>query len=140
MKVVKFVRLHADGTGESHMDPQEIAIRSSGFAPPAPPLGVSSMEPAAGWRFLQLPSGWVGEWHPSPKRMWIFCLNGEIEFQASDGTVLRVEPGSAMLLEDTTGKGHRSRVIGEGDALLVAVQLSSPRLRAAAPYRPSPQA
>jgi hypothetical protein len=37
--------------------------------------------------------------------------------------VLHVEPGSAVLLEDTTGKGHRSRVIGDRDALLIAVQL-----------------
>jgi hypothetical protein len=55
--------------------------------------------------------------------MWIFCLKGDMQFEASDGTVLHVEPGSAMLLEDTTGKGHRSRVIGDRDALLVAVQL-----------------
>jgi len=123
MSVVKFVRLHADGRGESHMDPEEIAIASSGFAPPAPPLGVSSMEPAAGWRFLQLPTGWIGEGHPSPRRMWIFCLDGEMDFEASDGTVLRVVHGSAILLEDTTGKGHRSRVVGDRDALLVAVQL-----------------
>jgi hypothetical protein len=46
-----------------------------------------------------------------------------MEFQSSDGTVLQVNAGSAMLLEDTTGKGHRSRVIGDRDALLVAVQL-----------------
>ena len=123
MSVVRFVRLHADGAGESHMDPEELGIKPSAFAPPAPPLGVSTMEPAAGWRFLHLPSGWVGDWHPSPKRMWIFCLKGDMEFQTSDGTVLRVEPGSSMLLEDTVGKGHRSRVIGDRDALLVAVQL-----------------
>ena len=123
MSVVKFVRLRSDVRGESHMDPQELAIQSAGFVPPAPPLGVSSMEPAAGWRFLQLPSGWIGEWHPSPKRMWIFCLDGEMDFESSDGTVLRVKHGSAMLLEDTTGKGHRSRVVGDRDALLVAVQL-----------------
>jgi hypothetical protein len=70
-------------------------------------MSVSTMEPAAGWRFLHLPSGWVGD----------------MEFQASDGTVLQVNPGSAMLLDDTAGKGHRSRVIGDRDALLVAVQL-----------------
>jgi hypothetical protein len=46
-----------------------------------------------------------------------------MEFQTGDGTVLRVEPGSSILLEDTQGKGHRSRVIGDRDALLVAVQL-----------------
>jgi len=123
MSVVKFVRLYADGAGESHMEPQDIAIKSSAFAPPAPPLGVSTMEPAAGWRFLYLPARWVGDWHPTPTRIWIFCLTGEMDFQASDGTVHRVQPGSAMLLEDTTGKGHHSKVVGDIDALLVAVQL-----------------
>jgi hypothetical protein len=122
MNVVQFVRLHSDARGESHMDPREIAIESSGFAPPAPPLGVSSLEPAAGWRFLQLPSGWIGDWHPSPRRIWIFCLDGEMDFESSDGTVLRVKHGSAMLLEDTSGKGHRSWVVGDHHALLVAVQ------------------
>ena len=46
-----------------------------------------------------------------------------MDFESSDGTVLRVKHGSAMLLEDTSGKGHRSRVVGDRDALLVAVQL-----------------
>ncbi len=123
MTVVRFVRLHADGAGESHMAHEELAIHASAFAPPAPPLGISSMSPAAGWQFLHLPSGWIGDWHPSPKRMWIFSLKGEMDFEASDGTVLRVEHGSAMLLEDTRGKGHRSWVVGDRDALLVAVQL-----------------
>lgn len=123
MSVVRFVRLHGDTAGESHMSPEELGINPSAFAPPAPPLGVSTVEPAAGWRFLSLPSGWAGDWHPSPKRMWIFFLKGEMEFQASDGTVLQVASGSALLLEDTEGKGHRSRVIGDCDALLVAVQL-----------------
>ncbi len=123
MSVVKFVRLHVDGTGESHMGHEEIAVKPAEFAPPAPPFEVSSMEPAAGWRFLHVPARWVGDLHPTPNRLWIFCLAGEMEFQASDGAVHRVEPGSAMLLEDTTGKGHQSRVIGDRDALLVAVQL-----------------
>ena len=80
------------------------------------------MEAATGWRFLHLPRAWVGDWHPTPRRLWIFCLAGEMEFQAGDGTVNRVVPGSSMLLEDTKGRGHRSRVIGDGDALLVAVE------------------
>ena len=93
------------------------------FAPPAPAMGVSSLEAAAGWRFLHLPPGWVGDWHPTPKRIWIFCIRGEMEFQASDEAVHLLRTGGAMLLEDTTGRGHRSRVTGEDEALLVAVQL-----------------
>ncbi len=76
MSVVRFVRLHVDDKGVSHMNPQAIPIEPSGFAPPAPPMGVSSMEPAEGWRFLQLPVGWAGDWHPSPVRMSISSLPG----------------------------------------------------------------
>ena len=118
---VTFVRLHVDGAGESHMERQELALAATDFAPPAPPMEVSSVQAAAGWRFLDLPPGWVGDWHPTPRRLWIFCLAGEMEFQAGDGAVHRVEPGSIMLLEDTKGKGHRSRVVGDRDTWLVAV-------------------
>jgi hypothetical protein len=140
MNDVKAIRIYSDDSGESHMDRRAVAIKAGAFAPPAPSMGVSELEPAEGWRFLRLPPLWVGDWHPTPVRMWIFCLSGEMEFATSDGATHRVAPGSAMLLEDTTGRGHQSRVIGDRDALLVTVQLHGPRLRAAAPVRPSPQA
>jgi hypothetical protein len=123
MTAVEYVRLHTDADGESHMDSQVIALKTSAFAPPAPPLAVSTMEPATGWRFLSLPAKWVGDYHPAPARLWIFCLAGEMDFQASDGAVFRLKPGGAILLDDTTGKGHRSKVAGDIGALLVAVQL-----------------
>jgi hypothetical protein len=55
--------------------------------------------------------------------LWVFFLSGEIEFEASDGERRRVAAGGAILLEDTTGKGHQSRVVGDGPALLAVVQL-----------------
>jgi hypothetical protein len=33
MSVVRFVRLNADGAGESHMDPEALEMTSSAFAP-----------------------------------------------------------------------------------------------------------
>jgi len=39
----------------------------------------------------------------------------------------RADAGSALLLEDTTGKGHVSRVIGTADATLAVVQLPENR-------------
>ena len=118
-----YVRLHADPNGDSHLERQEIALSVAEFAPPAPPMEVSPVAPVTGWRLLHLGSHWIGEWHPTPRRIWIFSLRGEMDFTASDGQVHRVRPGTAMLLEDTSGIGHHSRVVGEGDALLLAVQL-----------------
>jgi hypothetical protein len=40
MSVVRIFRVHVDGAGESRMDPEEIGIKPSASAPPAPPQGV----------------------------------------------------------------------------------------------------
>ncbi|HEX9244246.1 MAG TPA: hypothetical protein VF875_17515 [Anaeromyxobacter sp.] len=125
MDHLTYLRLHADANGESHLARHGLALSSAEDAPHAPSMELSALAPAAGWRFLHLPARWVGDWHPTPKRIWIFCLGGEMEFRASDGESHRLQPGGSMLLEDTVGRGHHSRVLGDRDALLVAVQLDA---------------
>lgn len=120
---LSFVRLVADTAGESHFGVQHVDIVTSSFAPPAPPFGVSAMTPASECGFLQVPRGWVGELHPSPSRMWVFLLSGTMEFETSDGERRCIAPGTAMLLEDTAGKGHLSRVVGDTDAVFAIVKL-----------------
>ncbi len=55
--------------------------------------------------------------------MWIYVLEGQMDFESSDGDVRRIVPGSALLLEDTTGRGHSSRVVGDSPVTLAAVRL-----------------
>ena len=120
---LKFVCLRPDADGVSHFEDLSVDVFSRDFAPPATPFSVSELTPASQCGFLKLPAGWVGERHPSPIRMWAFFLTGEMEFEASDGDKRLCVPGTAMLLEDTTGDGHRSCVIGDVDAVLAAVSL-----------------
>jgi quercetin dioxygenase-like cupin family protein len=61
--------------------------------------------------------------HPSPIRMWIFVLEGEMHFEASNGEARHIKPGSALLLEDTEGQGHFSRVVGARAVTLAVVRL-----------------
>ena len=81
------------------------------------------MTPATGFAFVRFPAGWDGDWHPTPRRQIFFFLAGEIDGETSDGDHRRCGPGSAALLEDTTGKGHRSRVVSDVDVLAAVVQL-----------------
>ena len=120
---VTYARIYADKEGESHIEDLEVAFVPTDFAPPAPPLNLSPFWPAARLGFLNAPAGWCGDWHPTPCRQYVIYLAGVIEGEVSDGTVRRFGPGSVTLLEDTTGKGHRSRVIGDEDAVTVIVQL-----------------
>jgi hypothetical protein len=58
--------------------------------------------------------------------MWIFVLQGQMRFEASDGEAREILPGSALLLEDVVGCGHVSRVLGEVPVILAVVRLPNP--------------
>jgi hypothetical protein len=120
---LSYYRLVSDAAGESHFVALDMEMTTRHFAPPAPSFDVSALEPAVKVGFLRVPKGWVGEPHPTPIRMWVFFLSGEMEFEATDGEVRPGIPGKAFLLEDTTGKGHASRVVGNADAVLAVVQV-----------------
>jgi hypothetical protein len=121
---MQYLRLFADASGESHFADVEVPLTLTDFAPPAPPLNLSPFLPAARSGFLGAPAGWSGDYHPTPRRQFIFVLRGIFEGTASDGGVRRLGPGSVLLMEDTTGKGHATRIIGDEDALAAVVQLA----------------
>ena len=72
---------------------------------------------------MNAPAGWSSNWHPTSARNMFFVLTGEWEVTASDGELRRFSAGSALLVEDTTGKGHSSRVVSETESLAAMVQL-----------------
>ena len=120
-----FARLYTDASGESHFEDVEAELALVDFAPPAPPLAVSEYVPAASTAFLGGPAGWNGDWHVSSARNLFVVISGEWEIEASDGETRLFAPNSVLLVEDTNGKGHRSRVIGKEDSLALLVQLAS---------------
>jgi hypothetical protein len=123
MTKVRYVRVYADSEGESHFTDEEMELSPATFAPPAPPLSLSAFTPTKQFALLASPTGWFGDWHTAPHRQFFFRLVGEIEIRVSDGEVRRLGPGSILFVEDTTGKGHTTRNIGE-DALAAVVQLA----------------
>jgi quercetin dioxygenase-like cupin family protein len=68
-------------------------------------------------------AGWGSDWHASSARALFFVLSGEWEVTASDGESRQFSVGSALLVEDTKGKGHSSRVIGEDESLAAMIEL-----------------
>ena len=120
---MRYTRVYADEQGESHFEDVEVDMNEAVFAPPAPPLKLSEFMESSRFTFVSAEPGWYGDWHPAPARQFTLYLQGEIEAEASDGAVRRFGPGSAVLAEDTSGKGHRSRVIGDREVVLAVVQL-----------------
>ena len=68
---VGYVRLFADELGASHIE-RDLVVRleTRDFVPPAPAIGVSPLQPASACAFLSVPAGYLGDWHPSPRRQW----------------------------------------------------------------------
>ena len=123
MKVM-YTCLYADSDGESHFKDVEVELQETDFAPPAMPLNVSSFNSATECGFAAAPPGWYGDWHPTPQRQFLFYLAGEAEVGVSDGEVRTFEQGDIVLVEDTTGKGHVSRVLSSVEVLNAVVRLS----------------
>ena len=116
-----YTRLYSDDQGESHFEDVEINLTRTEYAPPAPPLGLSAFTTASQFGFMRAPAGWSSDWHPASGRNAFVVLSGEWEVRASDGETRRFGVGAVLLVEDTTGKGHTSRVVS--DSLAAMVQL-----------------
>jgi len=68
--------------------------------------------PAVSVALRTFPAGKVWDWHNSGGSRLIIVIQGQAETELSDGTVVTSGPGAIVLAEDSTGKGHRGRVIG----------------------------
>ena len=101
---MKITRIYTDAQGESHFDDQEIPLRAAG------PIGRLSEEiPAKAVIFRMNEPGYDYDWHVAPRRQFVVLLDGVLEVEVSDGARRTLRGGEILLLEDTTGKGHRSR-------------------------------
>jgi hypothetical protein len=60
--------------------------------------------------------------HSAPRRLLFIFLTGEVERAVSDGEVRRFGPGNGMLVEETSGKGHASRAVGNDHGIAVIMQ------------------
>lgn len=116
------VRLYADSSGQSHFGDFGVSLTGQDFAPPAPPLEVSEIVEAR-HGFLRASPGWFGDWHPTPARQFMCLLSGTLEVAVSDGETRRISAGAIVLLEDTEGRGHTTRVVSDEAAVLVFAQV-----------------
>ena len=108
MASFSYFRVYAGPDGESHFEDCAILLTAN---PANPSNQLSELLPAAGVIFRHR-TGEENGWHTAPRRQWVITLSGEGEIVASDGEVRRVGPGSVMLADDLTGKGHITRGVG----------------------------
>lgn len=125
MQRAPYIHLYVDNDGESHFADKEIELIPTDFAPPAAPLNIAKFFPTTQSIWVGAAPNWAGDApHPTPQRQ-IFCtMAGCYEVTASDGDVRSLPSGAVLLLDDTWGKGHSTRVTSLEEVLIFGVVLA----------------
>ena len=117
---MRITRIRAGVDGATRFDEIEIPLTDAGA------IGrLSDPFPADSVIFRETGAAYDYDWHPAPARQLVVLLDGEIEIEVGDGEIRRFAGGEVLLLEDTTGRGHRTRNVGSVPRRSLFVPLSS---------------
>jgi hypothetical protein len=110
--------IYADPTGQSHFGKMDINLNDGG------PIGLLSQQfPARGLKFRLTEEDYDYDWHPAPARQFVIIRKGQVDFTVSNGETRRFGPGDVVLLEDTEGKGHKSKAVdGPRESIFVILE------------------
>ena len=121
---IGYTRLYTRDDGTSGFEDMGAELTTGFAVPPAAPLYSAQFDPAASGAFwIGAQPDWDGGLHPVPRRMVFVTVRGEYEVKTSDGNVQNFPIGSVLLLEDTAGVGHSTKVVGDEDLIVFAVGL-----------------
>lgn len=110
---MEYPRIYSDAQGDSHFEDVSVPMDQESFPPSGAEWLISGPVPVQSLLFRRVTVEHGGEAHVAPRRQFIVHLTGEAEVEVSDGEVRRFGPGSILLVEDVTGKGHVTRRVGE---------------------------
>lgn len=100
----QITRIYSDAAGDSHFEVQQIPLADAGT------IGnLSHILPAKGIQFREVEPSYDYDFHTAPQKQYIILLDGEIEIETSLGEKKVFGAGEVLLVEDTTGKGHKTR-------------------------------
>ena len=121
---MRYPRTFATQDGESHFEDVEVQRETVTVVPGRPAFNVGVAIATAASELLKIPADWDGDWHPTPRRWFVVTLSGELQITTSDNETRTFGPGAMCLLDDTTGKGHNTRVIVGTEWIGLGVTLS----------------
>ncbi len=119
MRITRFVTTHDQG---SRFEDLELAWPDSRADAFGHVLALSRSF-AADCLLASLPADLDQDWHNAPDRQLVAVLSGRLEVETTDGACRQWGPGGLFFADDTTGRGHRTRVL-EGPARLLFVRLA----------------
>ena len=115
-----YVHVYADAAGASHFREEHFDFTRGRDKESS----IHVLEAKGGATLLRLKAGAVEDWHNAPQAWFLIVLQGASEVTTSDGQVRHFGPGSVVLLDDTTGKGHQTRAVGKIDHIAAVIPIA----------------
>jgi hypothetical protein len=116
-RAVMMTRLYAGADGQTHSEEIEAKFTST-------PNEVFKLMAITGAEVHRYAPGTVQDWHNAPRRQYVITLSGQGEVELAGGKKVPLKPGHIDLAEDTTGKGHITRTIGNEDRITLTLPLA----------------
>ncbi len=120
-----YVHVYADSAGASHFRVERFEFTPGRERPSSDSASsLHVLEAKGGATLLRLKAGAIEDWHNAPQAWFLIVLQGRSAVTTSDGQVRQFGPGSMVLLDDTTGKGHQTRVVGKTDHIAAVIPIA----------------
>ncbi|WP_263602604.1 hypothetical protein [Chryseobacterium sp. PET-29] len=101
---MKITRIFSDEEGESYFEDLEIPLIDQGE------IGyLSENFEVKKLQFRKVSADYNYDFHHAPQKQFIVLLDGGVEIETSLGELRRFQTGEILLVEDTVGKGHKTR-------------------------------
>ena len=105
---MQIIRLYTGDDGESHFETTTMDMHAHGDV-----VTMSDLMDCHEVQFAETSSGGGYDWHTAPRRQFVITLSGTLEFTNRLGDTQTIRPGDILLAEDTTGGGHKWKLIDD---------------------------
>lgn len=117
--MTQFVRVYTGLDGQSHLEDIELDLEGSALGG-----GLSAQWQSKGVQLRTISDDFDFDFHVAPRRQFVVNLIGSCEVEVTSGDTRIMGPGSILLAEDTTGRGHKTRKTNGGPLHCLLVHLS----------------
>lgn len=106
--MIRCVRIWTDDAGNSVFEEGSLNLSEGARGDVLSDLiGASSIS------FRETKAGGAFDLHNAPVRQLVLTLSGSLDFMTTDGGHFSIQAGDVLLAEDTTGSGHRWKLVGQ---------------------------
>ena len=100
---MKITRIFNDENGESHFEDIEIPLVDQGEIGLSEDINVKKLQ------FRKVSADYDYDFHHAPQKQYIVLLDGGVEIETSLGEIRQFQTGEILLVEDVSGKGHKTK-------------------------------